>query len=43
MCEKKTKIQRRRHNLVGHSTGWGTQKDSALWIKAERYPKAWLN
>ena len=30
---------KQRHNLVEHNTEWGTQKDSALWIKAERCPK----
>ena len=30
---KRTKIQKEGHNLVEHSTGLGTQKDSALWIR----------
>ena len=31
--EKGPKFQKQGHNLVEHSTGWGTQKDSALWIR----------
>ena len=30
---KRSKTQKQGHNLVEHSTGWGTHKDSALWIR----------
>ena len=39
--KNQTKIQR--HKLVEKNTRWGTQKESALWIRAERCPKALLN
>ena len=32
-CKKGPKFKKQGHNLVEHSTGWGTQKDSALWIR----------
>ena len=30
---KRSKTQKQGHNLVEHSTGWGTYKDSAFWIR----------
>ena len=32
MSEKGSKFKKQGHKLVEHSTGWGTQKDSALWF-----------
>ena len=29
-CKKGPKFKKQGHNLVEHSIGWGTQKDSAL-------------
>ena len=33
LSEKGRKSKKQGHNLVEHSTGWGTQKDRALWIR----------
>ena len=35
LSEKGPKFKKQGHNLVEYSTGWGTQKDSALWIRQE--------
>ena len=33
LSEKGPKFKKQRHNLVEHTIGWSTQKDSALWVR----------